>query len=96
MTPVSIAGDFSSNDRVTRSNPYPKEGSHSCVTFPRHLGKQIARALIAIRVLDKKNVRSGFFSSLFEIPNGQEVTAAQTLLSTKQTSLTLQIADILN
>jgi hypothetical protein len=29
MTPVSIAGDFSSNDRVILSNPYPKESSHS-------------------------------------------------------------------
>jgi hypothetical protein len=29
MTPVSIAGDFSSNDRVICSNPYPRESSHS-------------------------------------------------------------------
>jgi hypothetical protein len=50
-----------------------------CATLPRHLGKQIARALIADRVLDKKNVGGG----------GQEVTAAQALLTTIQTSLTL-------
>ena len=36
-----------------------------CATFPRHLGKQIARALIADRVLDKKNVGRGFFFEPF-------------------------------